>query len=81
MNLEVVKEDIKRIGHTAYNEDGNTAIICSGDTYNLEMILLRNILKCFGDYKILSEEDYDGYGEDDILVITDLPFETFMAIH
>lgn len=78
MNVEVIKEDIKRIGHTTYSEDGNTAIICDGDSYNLEAILLRNILKCFGEeYKILSETDY---GEDDILIITNLPFETYMAL-
>ena len=60
MNVEVIKEDIKRIGHTTYSEDGNTAIICFGE-----------------EYKILSETDY---GEDDILIITNLPFETYMAL-
>ena len=31
MNIEVVKEDIKRIGHTCYNEGGFLAIVCDGD--------------------------------------------------
>jgi hypothetical protein len=80
MNLEVEKEDIKRIGHTIYGEDGKTAFICNGNSYNIEMILLRNILKCFGDYKIISEEDYDGYEDNDILVITNLPYEMYMSL-
>ena len=59
MNIEVVKEDIKRIGHTCYNEGGFLAIVCDGDTSNIEEILLRSILKCFGDeYKVIREEDY-----------------------
>ena len=81
MNLTVEKEDIKKIGHTTYGEGGNTAIICGIDTANIEEILLRNILKCFGnEYEIVSSEDYNGYGEDDILFLTNLPFETYMSL-
>ena len=53
MNIEVKKEDIKKIGNTKYNEGGFLAIVCDGDTSNIEEILLRTILKCFGDeYKV-----------------------------
>ena len=87
MNIEVVKEDIKRIGHTCYNEGGVLAIICDGDTSNIEEILLRSILKCFGDeYKIIETKDFIIWGdrgqEDiiDILFVTNLPYEFYEQI-
>ena len=86
MNIEVVKEDIKRIGHTCYNEGGYLAIMCDGNTSNIEEILLRSILKCFGDeYKVIKREDYiweDINGEEvyDILFITNLQYEIFEKI-
>ena len=86
MNIEVVKEDIKRIGHTCYNEGGFLAIVCDGDTSNIEEILLRTILKCFGDeYKVIKAED-DIWENDegevvyDILFITNLPYEIYDMI-
>ena len=86
MNIEVVKEDIKKIGHTCYNEGGFLAIVCDGDTSNIEEILLRSILKCFGDeYKVIKREDdiwEDSKGEEvyDILFITNLPYEIYDMI-
>ena len=83
MNIDVKKEDIKKIGNTKYNEGGFLAIICDGDTCNIEEILLRSILKCFGDdYKVIKAEDYiweDSKGEEvyDILFITNLPYEIY----
>ena len=54
MNIEVKKEDIKKIGNTKYNEGGFLAIVCDGDTFSIEEILLKSILKCFGDeYKVV----------------------------
>ena len=87
MNIEVTKEDIKKIGNTKYNEGGFLAIVCDGDTSNIEDILLRSILKCFGDeYKVISREDdiwEDINGEEvyDILFITNLPYEIFEKIY
>ena len=87
MNIEVTKEDIKKIGNTKYNEGGFLAIVCDGDTSNIEDILLRSILKCFGDeYKVISREDdiwEDMNGEEvyDILFITNLPYEIFEKIY
>ena len=86
MNIEVTKEDIKKIGHTCYNEDGFLAIICDRDTSNIEEILLRSILKCFGDeYKVVKAEDdmwetFKGEEVYDILFITNLPYEIFEKI-
>lgn len=86
MNIEVVKEDIKRIGHTCYNEGGSLAIMCDGDTSNIEEILLRTILKCFGDdYKVIKTEDFiwendEGEVVYEILYVTNLPYELFEKI-
>lgn len=86
MNIEVVKEDIKRIGHTCYNEGGFLAIMCDGDTCNIEEILLRSILKCFGDeYKVIKTEDYicendEGEVVCEILYVTNLPYEIYDMI-
>ena len=86
MYIEVVKEDIKRIGHTCYNEGGSLAIMCDGDTCNIEEILLRSILKCFGDdYKVIKTEDFiwendEGEVVYEILYVTNLPYELFEKI-
>lgn len=86
MNIEVTKKDIKKIGNAKYNEGGFLAIVCDGDTSNIEEILLRSILKCFGDdYKVIKAEDYiweDINGEEvyDILFITNLPYEIYDMI-
>ena len=84
MKLEVEKEDINKIGNVWSNENGFLAIICNGDTANIEEILLRNVLKCFGEeYHIVSAEDFiweeDDYDEwdFDIEFITNLPYEIF----
>ena len=84
MTIEVEKEDIRKIGNTWYNENGFLAIICDGDTANIEEILLRSILKCFGEeYHIVSAEDFiweeDDYDEwdFDIEFITNLPYEVY----
>ena len=86
MNIEVTKEDIKKIGNTKYNEGGFLAIICDGDTCNIEEILLRSILKCFGDdYKVIKTEDYiwendEGEVVYEILYVTNLPYEIYDMI-
>ena len=86
MNIQVEKKDIKKIGNTKYNEDGFLAIVCDGDTSNIEEILLRSILKCFGDdYKVIKTEDYiwendEGEVVYEILYVTNLPYEIYDMI-
>ena len=73
MNIQVEKKDIECIGHTSYNNNGNLAVICSVDTSSIENILLRNILKCFGEeYKIIADYDTDSeeIGNSDIVYET-----------
>lgn len=95
MNIEVVKEDISKIGNAQWGDDnGNMLITCDLATANIEEILLRNILKCFGEeYKIVSSEDFitedclDENGEVDLVKIkevvfeTNLPFQTVLDLH
>lgn len=86
MKIEVTKEDIKKIGNAKYNEGGFLAIMCDGDTCNIEEILLRSILKCFGDdYKVIKTEDYIWENDEEevvfeILFITNLPYEVYEKI-
>ena len=87
MTIEVEKEDIRKIGNVWSNENGFLAIICDGETANIEEILLRNVLKCFGEeYHIVSAEDFiwdeDDYDERDfdIEFITNLPYEKYDEI-
>ena len=73
--VEVKKEDICLIGHTVYNDNGFTAFVCDTDKAKFEYLLLRNILKCFGDYKIVDTyEEFEN--EDDLLSVTDSVFVT-----
>lgn len=75
MTLEVNKSDITRIGHTCYGKNGFLEILCEANTANIEEILLRNILKCFGeDYMITGTGDE---GMDSVSFLTNLPYELF----
>lgn len=66
------KSDIWNIGHTIYRDDDeNSVFVCYPSTYGIEKILLRNILKEFGDYKIVDTI----YDEDEIQIKTNIPWE------
>ena len=83
MKIEVEKKDIMCIGHTFYNENGNLAVICSTETSGIEYILLRNILKCFGEkYKIVAEYDTDSEDIEysDIVYETNLPYSIYLSV-
>ena len=86
MTIEVEKEDIRKIGNTWCDEDGFLTIICDCKTANIEEILLRNVLKCFGEeYHIVRSEDFiwqDDDGDDvyEIEFITNLPYEKYDEI-
>lgn len=80
--VTVEGKDIKNIGHTAYSENGMLNIICDGNTYGIEGILLRSILSCINPkYKIVQEEDfcYDD-GECDWEFRTNMPFAVYERI-
>lgn len=75
MNIEVNKSDITSIGHTCHSKDGFLELFCEPDTANLEEILLRSILKCFGeDYRIVSSDEES---MDSVSFLTNLPYELF----
>lgn len=84
MEIGVTKEDIKKIGYACYNEGGFLAIMCDGDTCNIEEILLRSILKCFGDeYKVIDVKDYVLNEVDEVydgMIVTNLPYEIYDMI-
>ena len=85
-SVKVSKKDITKIGFSVFKEDGDKlSIVCCYKTCNIEEILLRSILKCFGKYEIIGEEEYeetlaDGSKVLNIVFRTNLPFETYMKI-
>jgi len=77
-NIKVIASDILKLGFTYYSDDKDLMSfhINVDEHLGLSEIFLRNILECFGDYKILwqgeyraqfSDLDYDDedYDEDD----------------
>lgn len=76
-NVSLKKSDLKLIGHTCYEESNNFAVVCNWRTCGIEKILLRNILKCFGqEYEIISEV----VGFEDVIYITNLPYEEYKQL-
>ena len=77
MNVQVERKDIDNIGHTCYDENGYLAILCSAETCDIEYILLRSILQCFGeDYKIVAE-NCEGLRAS-VRYITNLPHSIYL---
>ena len=80
-NVYVTANDIDKIGNTHFKdtETGYLSIICDINTVDIEKILLRSILKCFGEQYVITDiEDYfwtdvDGNEVRDILIKTNLP--------
>lgn len=83
MNLDLIKEDLNKIGNTKSSKNGFLCIVCNSETANIEEILLRNILKLFGEYEILEINDFAWSEEDadnlkfDIEMITNMPKEVY----
>lgn len=73
--MNLLKNDLLKIGHTNYNENGFITIISPDSTANIEEILLREILLKFGNYRITSIIEYvcECCGESDIIFKTNLP--------
>lgn len=82
LSLKLCKKDILRIGHTLFNDEGYLSIVAGTATAGVESILLRNILLCFGDgFIITDEEDYECEdGDIGILFRTSLPYEMFEEV-
>lgn len=73
-NLTVYRDDLKSIGNQFLVENDCLSVICDLHTAHIEEILLREILKCFGDYEITGAEDFEWTtGILDIKLTTNLP--------
>ena len=72
------------IGCVNYNIDGVFVICCDPNTDHIERILLRSILKCFGEQYIITRVDECLLDEDDdeeyIMFTTNLPYEMFEEV-
>jgi hypothetical protein len=79
--LTVCQEDLKSIGNTFFEENGYLAIISDLATVHIEEILLREILKCYGDYEIVeaSEHVWEN-GVLDVKLTTNLPYKECEAV-
>ncbi len=84
MNIEIEKKDILDIGCVNYNIDGVFVICCDPNTDHIERILLRSILKCFGEQYIITRVDECLLDDDDdeeyIMFTTNLPYEMFEEV-
>ena len=83
MNIEIEKKDILDIGCAHYNIDGVYVICCDPNTDHIERILLRSILKCFGEQYIITRVDeclLDDDDEEYIMFTTNLPYEMFEEV-
>ena len=83
MNIEVQKSDLWKIGRGCWsNEGGFLAIECHVDTVNYDHILLRSILKCYGeDYTVTNVLEHINENDEDIIegymLVTNQPYERF----
>ena len=83
MTIEVEKSDIWKIGRGCWgNNGGYLTIDCNVDTVNIEEILLRSILKCYGeDYTVTNVLEHICKDDEDLIdgytLVTNLPFEIF----
>ena len=78
MNIQVEKVDITEMGFTHYNENGYLAVMCKIETQGIELIILRSILKCFGDQYKVVKEDY-GFSSTCAIFITNLPHSIYLS--
>ena len=82
MYLQLIKSDIHRIGATFHNDEGNCVFVFYEDdvAYQIEYIVLRNLLQLFGpQYRIISEDEYIDETEGlSIHLTTNLPWKEYM---
>lgn len=80
--MELTKSDLQNIGHTMFQENGLLTIVCDIRTSNIEEILLREILKKFGDYYISDTVEYECEccGEISIGFKTNLSWNIYMTL-
>lgn len=72
--LVVRFDDLDKIGHTMFEQDGKLHILANLETARIESILLRNILAIKG-YSIVAEEDFIWKdGTTDVEFVTDMPY-------
>lgn len=82
MRIEVEKKDIRHIGHTHFCEDECLSIEISSECSNVDIILLRSILKSFGkEYEMKSIDDFrldeEGFTVTDLAIRTNLPWTVY----
>jgi hypothetical protein len=81
--MDLIKEDLFSLGgFDRDDETGNTIVLLEyGSGLGVTKILLREILKLYGEYSIVGE--YDIYDEDILYLAchTNLPWDTYKEVH
>lgn len=80
--MVLYKQDLKDLGHTAYESPlGDTVIVSDGNYLGIERIILRNVLLQFGDYAIVDEGDVlNTDGTCDWEFVTNLPWSVYCKL-
>lgn len=80
--IEFKKTDITHIGNTGFhNEKGCTCFTCDAEHGFLESCFLEEILKCYGDYKIIERDNFiSETNSANVWIETNLPFDMYMSI-
>lgn len=78
MSIEVFQSDLLTLGHDAFEKDGCLTVLSYPETSTIDEILLRSVLKLFGNYTVTDAADL-WWGEDkcDIALMTDMPWEEY----
>lgn len=93
MNINFKAANIHNIGFYAFNENGKLHILTNLRNAVLEVKILPEILACFGNYKVVNVDIYDGdidasfsdeKGEVEFFcvyeIITDLPWKDYVKV-
>lgn len=80
--MELLKEDLKDMGNTAYEgENDNLVIVSDGRCLGIERIIIRNLLPLFGDFSIIDENEVQNIdGTCDWEFVTNLPWEVYCKL-
>lgn len=93
MKIMFCSADILNIGYHAFNENGKLHILTNHRNAGLEVKVLSEILKCFGNYTVVDVDEYygdmdasfcDENGEVEYFLVdeimTDLPWEDYVEV-
>ena len=81
MQLMIQPSDLFKVGHDVFEEDGFLNVLTYPETCGVDEILLRSILRYFGDYTVTDISDVH-WGENhiDMALQTSMPWSEYLDI-